>query len=191
MQRVHSAIQAHDLGKPSQCSYHLDICVLHAGILFLMHIHCMQFMIIHDTPHIAYSVLPQVDCLTFLVLCSVTSQVVAHSELQSVLTSKSPNFQKPSPIDGGEVSTKLIQSTTDLSVLDINPSDLKMDPFSLDEFLGKTFVHTLDDGTSYRATILPQIKDLDSENLASIKFLTELGDCKFNEIIAYRTQCVA
>jgi hypothetical protein len=63
------------------------------------------------------------DCITFLVLDSVTSHVVAHSDLRSGLTSTSPNFRSLLPSDGGEVSPKLIQSTTDLAGVDINISD--------------------------------------------------------------------
>jgi hypothetical protein len=130
------------------------------------------------------------DCLTFLVLDSVTSQVVARAELRSDLTSTSPNFRILLPCDGGEISPKLIQSTTDLAGLDINPSDLKMPRFSPDKLLGKTFVRTLDAGTSYRATMLRKIQDLDAENHANIKFLVELGDGEFDEIIAYGTLCI-
>jgi hypothetical protein len=48
-------------------------------------------------------------------------------------------------------------------------------------------VCTLDDGSNYRATVLRKIQDLDAENHANIKFLVELGDGEFNEIIAYGT----
>jgi hypothetical protein len=51
--------------------------------------------------------------------------------------------------------------------------------------LGKTFVRTLDDGKSYRANIGRKIQDLHAENHANIKFLVELGDGAFDEIIAY------
>jgi hypothetical protein len=55
--------------------------------------------------------------------------------------------------------------------------------------LGKTFLRTLDDGTSYRATVLHKIQDLDAENHANINFLVELGDGEFDEIIACGTLC--
>jgi hypothetical protein len=42
-------------------------------------------------------------------------------------------------------------------------------------------VRTLDDGTSYRATVLLKSQDLDTENHANIKFLVELGE--FDEIM--------
>jgi hypothetical protein len=41
-----------------------------------------------------------------------------------------------------------------------------MPRFSPDELIGKTFVLTLDDGNSYRATVLHKIQDLDAENHA-------------------------
>ena len=77
------------------------------------------------------------DCLTFLVLDSVTSQVIARSELRSGITSTSPNFRSLLPSEGGEVSPKLIQSTTDLAGLDINPSDLKTPQFLPMNLLGR------------------------------------------------------
>jgi hypothetical protein len=50
-------------------------------------------------------------------------------------------------------------------------------------------VRTLDDGTSYRATVLWKIQDLDAENHANIKFLVKLGDGEFDDIIVYGTLC--
>jgi hypothetical protein len=114
------------------------------------------------------------DCLTFLVLDSVTSQVAARSELRSGLTSTSPNFRSVVPSDGGEVSPKLFHSTADLAGLDLNPSDLKMPRFSPDELLGNSPVRTLDDCTSYRATVLCKIQDLDTENHATSSFWLNL-----------------
>jgi hypothetical protein len=92
----------------------------------------------------------------------------------------------------GEVSPKLVQSTTDLTGVDGNPSDLNMLRFSPDKLLQKHFVHTLDDGTSYRATVLHKIQDLDAENHANIKFMVELGDGKFDAKLAYGTlsECI-
>ena len=129
------------------------------------------------------------DCLTFLVLDSVTSRVVARSELRSGLTTTLPNFRSILPPDGGESSPKIIQSTTDLAGLDINPSDLKMPRFSPDELIGKTFVRTLDNGNNYKATVLRKIQDQEAENHSNIKFLIELGDGEFDEIIGYNTLC--
>jgi hypothetical protein len=58
--------------------------------------------------------------------------------------------------------------------------------------LDKTFARTLDDGKSYRATIVRRIQDLDVEHHANIKFLVELGDGEFDEIMAYGTlwECI-
>jgi hypothetical protein len=66
---------------------------------------------------------------------------------------------------------------------------LKLPRFSPDELLGKTFVRTLDDGQSYRATVVRNIQDHDAENHDNNKFLVELGDGAFDEIIAYGTLC--
>jgi hypothetical protein len=62
--------------------------------------------------------------------------------------------------------------------------------FSPDELLGKRFVRTLDDGKNYRAcTVVRKIQDHDAENHNRIKFLVELGDGAFDEIMAYGTLC--
>jgi hypothetical protein len=55
--------------------------------------------------------------------------------------------------------------------------------------VGKTFVHTSDNGKYYRATIVRKIQYVDAENHANIKLLVELGDGAFNEINAYGTLC--
>ena len=128
----------------------------------------------------------QGDSLTFLVLDSITFQVVARSELRSAASSRLPNLRSNSPSDGGEsVPVKPIMSSTDLAGLDIDPSDMKLPHFSPDELLGRSFVRTLDDGRSFRATILRKIQDMDEENHQNIKFLVALGDGEFDEIISY------
>jgi hypothetical protein len=66
---------------------------------------------------------------------------------------------------------------------------LKLTRYFPDELLSKTFVRFLDDEKSYRPTILSNIQDLDAENHANIKFLVELGDGAFDEIISYGTLC--
>jgi hypothetical protein len=124
------------------------------------------------------------------VLYSVTTQVVARSELRSGLDSNTPNLRTILAKDGSTpASRKTIKSHTDSIEMDIPTSLLKLPSFSPDELLGKTFVRTLDDGRSYRATIVRKIQDLHAENHTNIKFLVELGDRAFNDIIAYGTLC--
>jgi hypothetical protein len=66
-----------------------------------------------------------------------------------------------------------------------------MPQFSPDVLLGKTFVRILDNGTSYRTTVLRKIQDLDAENHTNIKFLVELGDGEYDGIISHGTLCIA
>ena len=47
----------------------------------------------------------------------------------------------------------------------------------------------MDNGNNYKATVLRKIQDHEAENHSSIKFLVELGDGEFDEIIAYGTLC--
>jgi hypothetical protein len=55
--------------------------------------------------------------------------------------------------------------------------------------MGRTFIFQPDNGTSYRAKILRKFQDHDSENHNKIKFLVELGDGDFDEIVSYNTLC--
>jgi hypothetical protein len=80
-------------------------------------------------------------------------------------------------------------ASSDISGLDINPSDLKLPRFSPQELIGKLSVRDLDDGNSYYAKVVRKIIDQDSENHANIKFLVELGDGEFDEIITYYKLC--
>ena len=134
------------------------------------------------------------DALTFLVLDTLNNQVLARSELRSAVTVDTPNiraeFLGNSSPDGVEPSSvKPIMSATDIADLDINPSDLKLPRFSPDELIGKLFVRDLEDGKSYRARVVRKIMDQDAENHKNIKFLVELGDGEFDEIITYNKLC--
>jgi hypothetical protein len=126
----------------------------------------------------------QGDSLTFLVLDSITIQVVARSEICSALNIKTPNLCC-NPQFAGADTAKPIMSSTELAGLDIDPSKLQLPHFSPEEFLGQTFVRTMDDGRNVRAKILCKIQDLDTENHADIKFLVELDDGEFDETIPY------
>jgi hypothetical protein len=130
------------------------------------------------------------DSPTLLVFDYITFPVVARSEHCSGLDSTTPNISSVQAPDGSTpTSRKTIKSHTDSVAMDSPPSLFKLPRFSPDELLGKPFVRTLDDGKSYRATVVRKIQDHDAENHANIKFLVELGDGAFDEIIAYGTHC--
>jgi hypothetical protein len=134
------------------------------------------------------------DALTFLVLDTLNNQVLARSELRSAVTVTAPNIRaeflgNSSPDGVNPSSAKPILSATDIADLDINPSDLKLPRFSPDELIGKLFVRDLEDGKSYRARVVRKIMDQDAENHKNIKFLVELGDGEFDEIITYNKLC--
>jgi len=80
-------------------------------------------------------------------------------------------------------------SAVDLTGLDINPSDLKLPRFSPDELIGQQFIRDHDDDKSYRAKVVRKILDNDAENHQNIKFLVELGEGEFDEIIPYNALC--
>jgi hypothetical protein len=77
------------------------------------------------------------DALTFLVLDSLTNQMVTSSELRSAETGSAPNFHAEVTghfsSDGGECPAhKPFMSSTDVAGLEIDPSDLKLPRFSSD-----------------------------------------------------------
>jgi hypothetical protein len=130
------------------------------------------------------------DSLTFLVLDLVTTQVVARSELSSGHDSTPPNLRTIMAPDGSTSDQrKTIKSQTDAIFFKIPKPLLKLPRVYPDELLGKTFVHTLDVGKRYCATVVRKIQDHDAENHAFIKFLVELGDGAFDKMIAYGTLC--
>jgi hypothetical protein len=60
-------------------------------------------------------------------------QVVARSELRSAVNiHKTPNLRVNTPSAGGETDHKPIMSSTDITGLDIDPSDLKLTQISPD-----------------------------------------------------------
>jgi hypothetical protein len=131
---------------------------------------------------------------TFLVLDTMSLQVLSRSELRSAVTNVSPNIRAEllgNLLDeyGDAHGHKPIMASSDIAGLDISPSDLKLPRFSPEEPIGKLFVRDLDDGHSYRAKVVRKIIDHDSENYANIKFLVELGDGEFDEIITYNHLC--
>jgi Reverse transcriptase (RNA-dependent DNA polymerase) len=136
----------------------------------------------------------QGDALTFLVLDDLTDKVVARSELRSALDPNAPNLRAENPqalanfhSDGGEYSAaaKPIMSASDVADINVNPSDLKLPKFTPSELLGLTFLRELDDGNTYRATVARKIIDKEAEDHNHAKFLVEIGEGKFDEIITY------
>jgi hypothetical protein len=132
----------------------------------------------------------QGDAMTWLILDDITLQVVTRSAVRSALDPASPNLRAEQPLcessfasDAGEFSTP-IQSVSDL-MGHKNPSSLNLPKFSPEELTGLTFLHEMDDGQKYRATIVKRINDNDSQNHEKIKFLVTLGHGEFDEIIEY------
>ena len=120
--------------------------------------------------------------------------MVTWSELRSTETGTTPNFRAGVTghfsSDGGECPAhKPIMSSTDVAGLDIDPSELKLPRFSPDELVGKVFVRSLDDGKNYRAKVVRKIQDHDADCHKNIKFLVELGDGEYDEIITYNKLC--
>ena len=94
--------------------------------------------------------------------------------------------------DGGELepSTTLggkpiLHSSNDIAGNPADQSELKLPKFSPEELIGQSFIREMDDGQNYRARVVRKIIDKDAENHQHIKFLIEIGEGKFDEIITY------
>jgi hypothetical protein len=128
----------------------------------------------------------QGDALTYLILTDDTDQVIARSAVRSAKPGKNPNLRAYLSPDGGEINDKpILQSTDDLSGLHSDPSDLKLPLFTPEELVGRTFLRSTDDGQTFRAKVVRKIVDNDSANHQKIKFLLEIGEGDYDEIMAY------
>ena len=132
----------------------------------------------------------QGDALTYLVLTNDTQQVLARSNVRSASDPMFPNKranEAASASDGGEDSTnstnEYIYSVSDK--LGVDPSSLKLPLFSPDELLGLTFLKECDDGQTVRAKVARRLKEIDKDNHEAIKFLIEVGDAEYDEILTY------
>ena len=56
----------------------------------------------------------------------------------------------------------------------VDPSDLKLQKSTPQEFVGETFTHVVGDGNTYRAKDMCQIMDKGAENCKQVNFLTEV-----------------
>ena len=141
----------------------------------------------------------QGDALTYLILTDDTNQVLARSSVRSALDPTNPNLRAEAPLsttdlisDGGELepSTTLggkpiLHSSNDIAGSPANQSELKLPKFSPEELIGQSFIREMDDGQNYGARVVRKIIDKDAENHQHIKFLIEIGEGKFDEIITY------
>ena len=136
----------------------------------------------------------QGDALTYLVLTDDTLRVLTRSVIRTALGNHQPNLraEHPSPpadliLDGGEsvASKPILLSTNDIAGDQVSQSRLKLPKFSPEELIGRTFIRDMDDGQKYRARVVQKILDKDAENHQNIKFLLQIGEGKFDEIITY------
>jgi hypothetical protein len=111
-----------------------------------------------------------------------------------------PNYRAyaPSPSDGGENLISLnvdpgdsprhvkdiIDNSSDIAGVNVDPSELKLPYFTPHELLNRTSLHEVD-GQRMRARVVRKIMDNDAHNHQNIKFLLNIGAGEFDEIIAY------
>ena len=137
----------------------------------------------------------QEDALTYLILDDETQQVICRSVVRTAVTTTDPNLRSvtDSP-DGGEDFTESgaqIKSVMDLLPPHLDPSEVSPPSFSPHELLGMDFVHTAEDGHEYKARVFQKIHDLDSSDHKDIKFLVDIADGSYEEIMSYNYVCDA
>ena len=129
------------------------------------------------------------DALTYLILDSVTENVVKRSVIRTATNLKDPNYRpiNVSPAEGEEEheAAPYVKSVKDFMPPHVDPADVKLPTFSPHELLGMSFVHTDANGNQQKATVVKKINDADAQNHQNLKFLLKLGDGELEEIIGY------
>jgi hypothetical protein len=132
----------------------------------------------------------QGDAMTWLLLDDATKKVVCRSAVCTALDPSTPNQRaEASLVDGslhsdvGEIH-KPIHSVSDLTG-HADTSSLKLPKFSHEELIGITFTREMDDGRTYRATIVQKILYNGAANHEKLKFLVRIGDGEFDAIFSY------
>ena len=68
---------------------------------------------------------------------------------------------------------------------DLNTSAHELLTFSPDELIGRTYLHETENGELIHATVTCKILDCNAANYQQIKFLSNVGNDAYEEIIAY------
>ena len=154
------------------------------------------------------------DVLTWWVLTDDTKQVIPRSVIRTALDSNNQNLRAMNPdldpldiidqdnstsTDGETAGTQSeaarqnfmnhIYSTADISVPGVDPAEVKLPRFTIDELMGRTFLLPTEDGQRLRAEIVHKINDLDAQNHQNIKLLCKVGDEGAEQILTYQELC--
>ena len=90
------------------------------------------------------------DALTYLILDDASQLVVPRSVVRTALSAQHPNLRATTPQQDGEESGGVITSVTDLLPPSVDPAEVSLPHLLphelLHELLGKTFLHTTQDG---------------------------------------------
>ena len=134
------------------------------------------------------------DALTYHILDVETLHVVTRSVVRTALKLDQYNQKVSEPIpSGGEqdhVGVK-IHSLKDLMPPDIDPNEINLPTFSPTELLGKSFLTTDMDGNKFKATIIKKIQDKEAATHQDLKFLIDVADGAYEDIMGYTEVCDA
>ena len=143
------------------------------------------------------------DALTYLILDDASQQVIPRSVVRSALNPQHPNLRSASaPVQDGEESggtvessgTAIITSVRDMLSPSIDPAQVALPTFLLachmNELLGKTFLYTTQNGEQVKAqVVISKINDLDAADHQNIKFVIDVADGEYEDIISYVKLC--
>ena len=142
----------------------------------------------------------QGDALTYLVLDDDSQKVVVRSNVRTALDPANPNLRAETSTAGlspafGEIKPSGKSVLTSASEIPsdgrfvIERSDLRLPKFTPEELLGLTFIRQTEDGQKVRAKIVRQIITLEDKAHENLKFLVELGESQYDELITYNELC--
>ena len=131
------------------------------------------------------------DILTYWILTEDTHMVIPRSAVRPV-TVEDPNMR--SMPQGGEDENRdepILKSVADLKQPTEDPCTMELPSFSPEDLLGVTFLRDAEeDGRVLRAKIVREIKKKDSETKTELlKFVVEIGDNEYDEIMTYNELC--
>ena len=152
------------------------------------------------------------DVLTWWILTDDTKQVIPRSVVRTAIDGNNPNLRTMQPtsdpldilvrdnstsvdgeVTGNDTATdnlrNYIFSTADLNLPGIDPAEVKLPRFTIEELMGRTFLYPKEDGQRLRAEIVRKINDQDAQNHQNIKLLCKVGDEGAEEIMTYQELC--
>ena len=128
----------------------------------------------------------QGDVLTYLIMDDENGCVIPRSVVRSAVHTDDINL---APLYTGDEENSPglphIQSVTDLMPPEVDPKQVQLPTFSPAELLGRDFIFKNSDGEPFKGKVIKRLNDLEGQNNENIKFIVEVADGEFEEIMSY------